>query len=48
MDLEDAVRALWKEGLCRIWNGMYCPVVLVNEGKIDQAVEILKKAGFIA
>lgn len=49
MDLEDAVRALWKEGVYAE-SGMGCtgPVVLVNEGKIDQAVEILKKAGFIA
>lgn len=49
MDLEDAVRVLWKENIYAE-SGMGCtgPIVLVNEEKLDKAVEILAKAGFVA
>lgn len=49
MDLEDAVRALWKEGVYGE-SGMGCtgPIVLVNEERLDKAVDILAKAGFLA
>lgn len=48
MDLDDAVEALWKEGVYAE-SGMGCtgPIVMVNEAKVDQATEILTKAGFI-
>ncbi len=49
MDLEDAVRVLWKSGIYAE-SGMGCtgPIVMVNEEKLDKAVEILSKEGFIA
>lgn len=49
MDLEDAVQALWKEGIYAE-SGMGCtgPIVLVNEGKLQQATKVLAKAGFVA
>jgi len=49
MDLEDAVMALWKEGIYAE-SGMGCtgPIVLVNESKQNQALDILSKAGFVA
>jgi len=49
MDLEDAVKALWKEGIYAE-SGMGCtgPIVLVHEEKIHIATEILGKAGFVA
>lgn len=49
MDLEDAVKALWKAGVYAE-SGMGCtgPIVLVNEEKIDNAVEVLTKAGYVA
>lgn len=49
MDLEDAVAALWKTGIYAE-SGMGCtgPIVLVNEGKLDQATDTLAKAGFVA
>jgi len=49
MDLEDAVRVLWKEGIYAE-SGMGCtgPVVMVNETKLSQAIEVLAKAGYIA
>ncbi|NLW22997.1 MAG: glycine reductase [Tissierellia bacterium] len=49
MDLEDAVRVLWKEGIYAE-SGMGCtgPIVMVNEAKLDKAVEILTKAGYVA
>lgn len=48
MDLDDAVEALWKEGVYAE-SGMGCtgPIVMVNESKVDQATEILTKAGFV-
>jgi hypothetical protein len=49
MDLEDAVKVLWKEGIYAE-SGMGCtgPIVLVNEEKLHRATEILAKAGFVA
>ena len=49
MDLEDAVKALWKAGIYAE-SGMGCtgPIVLVSEEKIDKATEVLGKAGFVA
>ncbi|NLX62681.1 MAG: glycine reductase [Tissierellia bacterium] len=49
MDLEDAVRVLWKEGIYAE-SGMGCtgPVVLVNENNINKAIDILAKAGYVA
>ena len=48
MDLEDAVKALWKENIYAE-SGMGCtgPIVLVPDAKLDAAQEILKKAGYI-
>ncbi|KAB3530191.1 glycine/sarcosine/betaine reductase complex component C subunit alpha [Alkaliphilus serpentinus] len=49
MDLEDAVKALWKKGIYAE-SGMGCtgPIVMVNEGKLDTAVKVLAEAGFVA
>ncbi|SHK50824.1 Fatty acid synthesis protein, partial [Caminicella sporogenes DSM 14501] len=49
MDLEEAVKVLWKEGIYAE-SGMGCtgPIVLVNEEKLDRAVSVLAKEGFIA
>lgn len=49
MDLEDAVRVLWKEGIYAE-SGMGCtgPIVMVNEERMAKAVEILSKAGYVA
>ncbi|MCT4607402.1 MAG: glycine/sarcosine/betaine reductase complex component C subunit alpha [Marinisporobacter sp.] len=49
MDLEDAVKVLWKNGIYAE-SGMGCtgPIVLVNEEKLDQGTNILAKAGFVA
>ncbi|MCG8541690.1 MAG: glycine reductase [Clostridia bacterium] len=49
MDLEDAVKVLWKEGIYAE-SGMGCtgPIVLVSEEKLNPSVEILAKAGFVA
>lgn len=48
-DLEDAVKALWKAGVYAE-SGMGCtgPIVMVAEAKVESAVEILKKAGYVA
>jgi len=47
-DLDDAVAALWQEGLYA-QSGMGCtgPVVMVNEGKLTKAETILAAKGFI-
>ena len=47
MELEDAVQALWKAGIYAE-SGMGCtgPIVMVNEGKIAEAVSALKAAGY--
>ncbi|MGL6108420.1 glycine/sarcosine/betaine reductase complex component C subunit alpha [Romboutsia sp.] len=49
MDLEDAVKVLWKASIYAE-SGMGCtgPIVLVNETKGNEAVEILLKAGYTA
>ncbi len=49
MDLEDAVKVLWKEGVYAE-SGMGCtgPIVLISEDKQGIAVKILSKAGFVA
>ncbi len=49
MELEDAVIALWKKGIYAE-SGMGCtgPIVMVNESKLNQAIEVLAKAGYIA
>ena len=48
MELEDAVLALWKNGIYAE-SGMGCtgPIVMVNEAKLDKAVEVLAKAGYV-
>ncbi len=47
LDLEDACKALWKEGIYSE-SGMGCtgPIILVPEDEIDRANDIIKKAGF--
>lgn len=49
MDLEDAVKALWKEGIYAE-SGMGCtgPVVMMSDANEAKAREILKKAGYIS
>lgn len=49
MDLEDAVKELWKNGVYAE-SGMGCtgPIILVNEAKGEDAVQILLKAGYTA
>ncbi len=49
MDLEDAVKELWKNNIYAE-SGMGCtgPVVMVNEAKVDKAIEVLKKANYVA
>ena len=48
MDLEDAQKSLWKEGIYAE-SGMGCtgPIIKVNDAKLEQAKEILKKGGYI-
>ena len=49
LEMEDAVQALWKEGIFAS-SGMGCtgPVVMVNSSKLDAAKKVLAKAGFMA
>ena len=49
MDLEDAVKMLWKNGVYAE-SGMGCtgPIILVNEAKTDNALKILADNGYIA
>lgn len=49
LEMEDAVQALWKEGIFAS-SGMGCtgPVVMVNSTKLEEAKKVLAKAGFIA
>lgn len=49
MELEDAVRVLWKNGIYAE-SGMGCtgPIVMINEDRLDKSVEILSKAGYVA
>ena len=48
MDLEDAVKVLWKAGIYAE-SGMGCtgPVVLMSEANHDKSVELLRAAGYI-
>ncbi|MCI2059152.1 MAG: glycine reductase [Oscillibacter sp.] len=48
MDLEDAVKALWKAGIYAE-SGMGCtgPLVMMSEANLAKSQEILKKAGYI-
>ena len=47
MDLEDAVKELWKRGIYAE-SGMGCtgPLVMISEANREKAAEILKKAGY--
>lgn len=49
MELEDAVRVLWKEDIYAE-SGMGCtgPIVMVNEEKMAKSIEILGKAGYVS
>lgn len=49
MDLEDAVRVLWKAGIYAE-SGMGCtgPIVQMSQANFEKAAEILKKAGYIS
>ncbi|SDK70744.1 glycine/sarcosine/betaine reductase complex component C subunit alpha [Natronincola ferrireducens] len=49
MDLEDAVKILWKKGIYAE-SGMGCtgPILMVNEGKLNTAMAVLKESGFVA
>ncbi|AOY77895.1 glycine/sarcosine/betaine reductase complex component C subunit alpha [Clostridium formicaceticum] len=49
MDLEDAVKALWKKGIYAE-SGMGCtgPILMVNEAKVKDALMLLQEAGFVA
>lgn len=49
MELEDAVKALWKNGIYAE-SGMGCtgPIVMIHETKVKEAREVLMRVGFIA
>lgn len=49
LDLEDAVQALWQQGIYAE-SGMGCtgPVILLSEAKIEQARSILRGKGYIS
>ena len=49
LELENAVQALWKEGIYSE-SGMGCtgPIVLVPDDEADKAQEILTAAGYIS
>lgn len=48
LDLEDAVKTLWKDGIYAE-SGMGCtgPIVMVSPEKLDKAIESLKKNDFV-
>ena len=48
MDLEDAVKVLWKAGIYAE-SGMGCtgPIVMMSDANLEKSKEILKKAGYI-
>lgn len=48
MDLEDAVKSLWKAGIYAE-SGMGCtgPLVMMSDANREKAMEILKKAGYV-
>ncbi|KPU27065.1 glycine reductase [Caloranaerobacter sp. TR13] len=47
LELENAVKALWKNGIYAE-SGMGCtgPIVMVNEAKLQKAIEVLANAGY--
>ncbi|MBS4537777.1 glycine reductase [Clostridium sp. D2Q-11] len=47
MELEDAVKELWKNGIYAE-SGMGCtgPIVMVNEEKLSKSIEVLAKSGY--
>lgn len=49
MDLEDAAKALWKEGIYAE-TGMGCtgPLVMMSDANHDKALEILRKVGYVS
>ena len=49
MDLEDAAKALWKEGIYAE-TGMGCtgPLMMMSDANHDKALEILRKAGYVS
>lgn len=49
MELEDAVKVLWKEGIYAE-SGMGCtgPIVMVSEEKLNKAIGILSKTGYVS
>ena len=49
MELEDAVKVLWKEGIYAE-SGMGCtgPMVMISEEKLNKAIGILSKAGYVS
>lgn len=49
MDLEDAVKVLWKKGVYAE-SGMGCtgPIVMVAEDKLEVAIKILAEAGYVS
>lgn len=49
LELEDAVKVLWKEGIYAT-SGMGCtgPIVMVHESKVGVAIQILTAAGFVS
>lgn len=49
MELEDAVKALWKAGIYAE-SGMGCtgPVVMIHEDKVSKAMDVLIEKGFMA
>ena len=48
MELEDAVKVLWKNGIYAE-SGMGCtgPIIMVNDANLEKAVDILAKEGYI-
>ena len=48
MELEDAVKVLWKNKLYAE-SGMGCtgPIIMVSEANLEKAIDILAKEGFI-
>ena len=48
LDLEDAVKALWKEKIYAE-SGMGCagPIVLISDANLDKATDIVKEKGFL-
>ncbi|MCT4585798.1 MAG: glycine reductase, partial [Peptostreptococcaceae bacterium] len=49
MDLEDAVKELWKENIYAE-SGMGCtgPMVMVSEANVEKSIEILKSKNYVS